>query len=195
MFVQVIVAEDVDDDIVEVLRRWHEEVRPGAVGWLGGTGGVTSDGALVLAVRFGSEEEARRNSDRPEQGAWWAEAEKRLTGGVRFHDCDRVALVRGGGDDAAGFVQVMESRPAEPLDVDELAAEMTAAVEQHRPDVLGGLVASDGDRLFQVVYFTSEDEARRHEAEPVETDEEFEAYEERIGEVRYHDLPAPILLS
>jgi hypothetical protein len=195
MFVQVIVAEDVDDDFVEVLRRWQEQVRPGAVGWLGGTGGVTSDGALVLAVRFESEEHARRNSDRPEQGAWWAEAEKRLTGGVRFHDCDRVALVHGGGDDAAGFVQVMESRPAEPIEVDELADEMTTVIERHRPDVLGGLVASDGDRLFQIVYFTSEDEARRQEAEQVETDEEFEAYEERIGEVRYHDLPDPMLMS
>jgi hypothetical protein len=195
MFVQVIVAEDVDEGIGDVLRRWHEEVRPGADGWLGGTGGVTSDGAFVLAVRFESEEHARRNSDRPEQGAWWAEAEKRLTGGVRFHDCDRVALVRGGGDDAAGFVQVMESRPAEPVDVDELADEMTGVIEQHRPDVLGGLVASDGDRLFQVVYFTSEEEARRQEAEQVETDEEFEAFEERIGEVRYHDLTAPLLMS
>jgi hypothetical protein len=195
MFVQMIVAEDVDDDIVEVLRRWHEDVRPGAIGWLGGTGGVTSDGAFVLAVRFASEEDARRNSDRAEQGAWWAEAEKRLTGGVRFHDCDQVALVRGGGDDTAGFVQVMESRPTEPLDVEELAEEMTSFVEQHRPDVVGGLVASDGDRLFQVVYFASEDEARRYEAEHLETDEEFEAYEERIGDVRYHDLLAPMLLT
>jgi hypothetical protein len=195
MFVQVIVAEDVDDDIVGVLRRWHEDVRPGAIGWLGGTGGVTSDGAFVVVVRFASEEDARRNSDRAEQGAWWAEAEKRLTGGVRFHDCGQVALVRGGGDDAAGFVQVMESQPTEALDVDELAAGMTSVLEQHRPDVLGGLVASDGDRLFQVVYFTSEDEARRYEAEELGTDEEVEAYEERIGDVRYHDLASPVLLS
>ena len=32
---------------------------------------MTADGRMVALVRFDSEEAARRNSDRPEQGAWW----------------------------------------------------------------------------------------------------------------------------
>jgi hypothetical protein len=195
MFVQFIVAEDAHDDALEVLDRWYDELRPGASGWLGSTAGLTSDGTLVAAVRFASEEDARRNSDRPEQGAWWAEAQKRLGGDVRFHDCREVATVHGGGDDAAGFVQIMESQPREPIDVDDLAQEMTRYLEDHRSDVMGALVASDGDHLFQVVYFTSEQEARAAEAASPGTDEELETYEQRIGEVRYHDLPAPQLLS
>jgi hypothetical protein len=195
MFVQFIVAEGVHDDAIEVLDRWYDELRPDAIGWLGSTAGTTSEGTLVVAVRFASEEDARRNSDRPEQGAWWADAEKRLGGNVRFHDCREVATVHGGGDDAAGFVQIMESQPRESIDVSELADEMARYLTEHRPDVMGALVASDGDRLFQIVYFTSEEEARAAEAEEYETDDEFEAYEERIGEIRYHDLPAPRLLS
>jgi hypothetical protein len=195
MFVQFIVAEDAHDDALEVLDRWYDELRPGASGWLGSTAGLTSDGTLVAAVRFASEEDARRNSDRPEQGAWWAEAQKRLGKDVRFHDCRDVATVHGGGDDAAGFVQIMESRPRDAIDVADLAQEMTRYLEDHRSDVMGALVASDGDRLFQVVYFTSEQEARAAEASSPGTDEELETYAQRIGEVRYYDLPAPQLLS
>jgi hypothetical protein len=195
MFVQFIVTENVHDDAIEVLERWYDELRPEAIGWLGSTAGITTEGHLVAAVRFASEDDARRNSDRPEQGAWWADAEKRLGGNVRFHDCREVATVHGGGDDDAGFVQIMESQPREPIDVSELADEMTRYLTEHRPDVMGALVASDGDHLFQIVYFTSEEEARAAEADEHETDDEFEAYEERIGEIRYHDLSAPQLLS
>jgi hypothetical protein len=197
MFVQIIVAEGVHDDVVEVLDRWEREVRPGAIGWLGTTAGVTSRGDLVVVARFASKDEARRNSDRAEQGAWWAEAEKRMPGAVRFHDCPDAAAVLDGGDDAAGFVQVMESQPPEPLDVGALAAEMSGFVRAYRPDVLGGLVASDAERLFQVVYFRSEDEARTAEARelPPEAVAELEACGLQLGEIRYHDLRTPILRS
>jgi hypothetical protein len=197
MFVQIIVAEDVDEDILEVLDRWEHEVRPGAIGWLGTTAGLTPDGNLVVAARFASEEEARRNSERPEQDAWWAEVEKQLSGGVRFHDCREVATALGGGDDGAGFVQVMESRPSGPVQVQQIADDMAAFVGAYRPDVIGGLIASDGDRLFQLVYFTSEADARAAEAGelPPEAAAELEAELERWGPISFHDLTEPLLRS
>ena len=37
--------------------------------------GMCDDGTFVALARFESAEAARRNSDRPEQGEWWAECE------------------------------------------------------------------------------------------------------------------------
>jgi hypothetical protein len=197
MFVQIIVAEGVHPDVVEVLDRWEHEARPGAIGWLGTTAGLTSRGDLVVVARFESEDAARRNSERAEQNAWWAEVEKRLPGTVDFHDCRDVATVFDGGDDTAGFVQIMESQPPGPLDLQALAAEMGAFIGRYRPDVLGAVLASDGDRLFQVVYFRSEEEARVAEARelPPEAVAELEASAASLGELRYHDLTTPMLRS
>ena len=55
--------------------RWISELGADAPGWLGSTAGVTADGEFVVLARFTSAEEAQRNSERPEQGAWWAEME------------------------------------------------------------------------------------------------------------------------
>ena len=60
--------------------KWDAELRPGAKGYLGVTAGVTDDGRSISIVRFESEEAARANSDRPEQGEWWAETEKLFDG-------------------------------------------------------------------------------------------------------------------
>ena len=72
MFVQVIQGKVSDAAQVRAhLDKWVAEVAPGAIGWLGSTGGVTEDGNLIALVRFESEEAAQQNSDRPEQGEWW----------------------------------------------------------------------------------------------------------------------------
>src|SRR5437763_1325988 len=81
MFVQVIQGQVSDAARVRgQLDKWAEEVAPGAVGWLGSTAGVTDDGMLIALARFESEEAARRNSDRPEQAAWWAQPARPVTG-------------------------------------------------------------------------------------------------------------------
>ena len=68
-FVQVIQGQVSDAAKVRAhLDKWNKELAPGADGWLGSTAGVTEDGRVVALVRFESEEAARRNSDRPEQG-------------------------------------------------------------------------------------------------------------------------------
>lgn len=79
MFVQVIRAPVGDAAALDAaLERWETELRPGATGFLGLTAGITTttDGEAVLVARFEGEAAARRNSDRPEQGAWWAELEQ-----------------------------------------------------------------------------------------------------------------------
>jgi hypothetical protein len=79
VFIQVIQGQATNPDALRAeLDRWKAELRPGADGWLGSTSGVTDDGRFIAVVRFASEELARRNSDRPEQDAWWSQASKHL---------------------------------------------------------------------------------------------------------------------
>ena len=69
---------------------WVRELAPGADGWLGSTAGVTEDGTLVALARFESEEAAQRNSDRPEQGAWWERMAALFTSEPEFRDSTSV---------------------------------------------------------------------------------------------------------
>jgi hypothetical protein len=85
VFVQIIRGKVSDPGTVRpVVDRWMKELGPTAEGWLGSTGGVTDDNELFVLVRFESEDAARANSDKPEQGRWWAEMEKLLDGEATF---------------------------------------------------------------------------------------------------------------
>lgn len=170
MFVQFIEGR-VDD--AEALRRqtkaWHDDLAAGADGWLGTTAGITDDGVGFMAARFESEEAARSNSDRPEQGQWWAATEAAFDGEVSFVDCNDVEEFRESGSDDAGFVQVIRGRVR---DLDEMRAAMDDGVEgdDFRPDVIGGYMGAQPDGSYtQVVYFTSEEEARAGERAESET--------------------------
>src|SRR5262245_17988336 len=108
MFIQVIQGRVSDPaHIKRELDRWRKELKPGAKGYLGSTGGATDDGRFITMVRFESEADAVANSQRPEQGAWWAEASKAIEGEVTFHDCRDVDSAFGGGTNEAKFVQVI----------------------------------------------------------------------------------------
>ena len=73
MFVQVIQGKVSDErQLRRCMDRWAEELQPGATGYLGSTSGIREDGTFILLVRFESHEAAVRNSERLEQGAWWA---------------------------------------------------------------------------------------------------------------------------
>ena len=77
MFIQVIEGRVTDADAIRAaLDQWVAEQSGNASGWLGTTAGTTDDGRFVALVRFESEDDARRNSERPEQGQWWAETSK-----------------------------------------------------------------------------------------------------------------------
>lgn len=198
MFVQVIEAADTDPAVLDAMRRWRDELRPGAIGFLGSTGGRTPDGDLVVVARFTSEAEARRNSDRPEQGDWWAQVEKYVHGGVRFHDCADVATMLDGGTNDAGFVQVIVGRAKDQITAAEVAESSSRFVSSYRPDVRGGLcaVAPDGTTI-EVVYFTSEEEARRNEAAdlPTEAQADMDEFWSRFEHPHFYDLPEPVLWS
>ena len=122
MFIQVMQGEIKDlEGARETMNRWREELEAGAEGWIGGTFGVSDDGQLVAVVRFESEEAARRNSERPEQGAWWSDMSAHFIGDVAFHDYSEVVTLLDGGSDDAGFVQIIQGRIANPARFREMA--------------------------------------------------------------------------
>ena len=194
MFVQVIEGRTKDaEGLRGQVEKWRTELSPGAEGWLGSTGGVADDGTFIAAIRFESEAAAQANSDRPEQGAWWEETKGYFDGDVTFLNCPTVDVFGAGGSDDAGFVQVMQGH----ADRDQVVASMSEVqeiLERMRPDVIGGIAAWPGDGTFtQVVYFTSEAEAREGEkAEP--SPEEAEAMQRSLGTMqidRFIDLRQP----
>ena len=121
MFIQVIEGRtERPEELHERLDIWQRDLMPGAIGYLGSTGGCTSSGDCILIARFESRDAAQQNSDRPEQGTWWAETEKCFDGPVRFHDTDDVQLMSHGELDSAHFVQVMEGHVSDRSKLTEL---------------------------------------------------------------------------
>jgi hypothetical protein len=196
VFIQVIQGRATNPDgIRSELDRWRVELQPGAEGWLGSTSGVTDDGRFIAVVRFASEELARRNSDRSEQGAWWTEMSKHLAE-IAFHNSTRVHTYQEGGSDQAGFVQVIQGHTEEMERLAALGHAQEEGLAEQAPHVLGMTVAEHGDRagdFTQTVYFTSEEEARRFERErPAESEPEIFSL---MSDLRYFDLREPWLES
>jgi hypothetical protein len=192
MYVQVITAKAKDPAAVQAQGdRWADEVRPGAIGYVGGTAGIADDGTLVVLARFEDEAAAQANSDRPEQSAWWSEMEP-LLDDVTFRGSSDVALLFDGPSTAATFVQVMQGTApdrakAEALQTPELEAQLRTA----RPDLLGSMrLWFDGGDYLEAAYFTSEGDARSGEKAP-----EFEAphddFSVVFGEPTFLDLRSP----
>lgn len=172
MYMQIFQGPIRDADAARAsMDRWLTDLESGAEGWLGGTFGVTDDGMFVAAVRFESEEAARRNSERPEQGEWWREMEQHFTGPVTFHDCKNVIVLLGGGSDDAGFVQVIQGQVTDPDRARAFAEQTSELMAQYRPDVIGATIAIDEDGFFtQTIAFTSEDAARDGERKEMPAD-------------------------
>ena len=198
MFVQVIQGRVADAAQVRAqLDTWQAEVAPGAAGWLGSTSGVTEDGRLIALARFESEQAAQQNSDRPEQGAWWAEMAKLFTDEPEFHNSTSVDVDTPGDPAQAGFVQVMQGRTSDPARSSELMAGDPTDWAAFRPDILGTLqVAHDEDAWTMAIYFTSEAAAREGEQKqpPPELQEMMKEMEAlSVGEPVFYDLTDPWL--
>lgn len=198
MFVQVIQGNVSDAAAARArFELWRAELAPGADGWLGSTAGVTDDGRLVVLARFESEDAARRNSDRPEQGAWWEETARLFTDEPTFLDSTDVDVDTAGDPDQAGFVQVMQGRSSDPERARELMASDPTDWADYRPDILGTLTAAhEGGAWTMAIYFTSEAEAREGERKepPPETAammKEMDALS--VGEPTFFDLRDPWL--
>ena len=165
MFIQIIQGTVTDPDALQrSVERWRKEIKPGAHGYLGSTGGVTADGRGITMVRFDSEADAQANSDRAEQGAWWNEASKAFGDDVTFHNCTEIESLLGGGNDAAGFVQVLQGRTKDQDAMRSTGRAIQDELHAVRPDILGVVVAFHGDGGFsQFIYFSSEEAARAGE--------------------------------
>jgi hypothetical protein len=195
MFAQVIQARTSDEAAVRArFEEWDRTLKPGAVGFLGSTGGVSDDGEFIVIARFESAEAAQRNSDRPEQGEWWVETEKLLGGEVRFYDCTEVEVRWGGGSDDADFVQVIQGRLKNEGDKDrwrEMEQEAEPWMKENRPDVIGAISAWQGANFSDFVYFTSEEEARVGEKKQPPGGSEGDDWLQSIEDVKFIDLKRP----
>jgi hypothetical protein len=200
MFVQVIRGRVTNPDQVHAaLDRWSGQLAAGAEGWLGSTAGVTGDGRFVALARFESAEAARRNSDRPEQGRWWAETATLFAGEVTFRDSSDVTTDVHGDPDQAGFVQVMQGLVSDLGRARELMAQDPDEWAAFRPDVIGSVtVGHEGGAYTLVFYFTSEQAAREGERKepPARLQAQMEELNQlNIGEPEFLDLQRPWLYS
>ena len=200
MFAQIIRGKVSDPNAVRpVVDRWMKELGPTAKGWLGSTSGITDDNEVFVLVRFESEEAARANSDRPEQGEWWAEMERVFDGEPTFQDSNNVIVPSAGAPDTAGFVQVMEGQSSDPDRSVQLMYSSRDARVAHRPDILGSIIVRHGEGKFtMVIYFESEEAAREGESKPVPAELQAQMQEMMslsVGQPEFLDLKAPWLDS
>jgi hypothetical protein len=200
MFVQLIQGRtSKPEELRAAVDRWMHDLAPGATGWLGSTGGVTEDGRFIAAVRFDSEEAARRNSERPEQGQWWAETERLFDGEVTFRDSSDVTVDVRGDPDQAGFVQIMQGRSTDPERAKQLMAQDEDKWAALRPDMVGSVVIGhDGGAYTMVMYFTSEADAREGEGKEVPPEMRAtmdEMNKLSVGETEFFDLKQPAMRS
>jgi hypothetical protein len=195
MFLQIIEGKVGDADLLmKQMKAWSTDVKPGSIGFLGSTGGITDDGTAIVVARFESADAAMKNAHRPEQDAWWQKTAPAFTGEPMFTDCTEVDAFLGGGSDSAGFVQIMKGRTTDQTKLRSMGKEMEEMLPKMRPDVLGGVIGWPGDNKFvQVIYFSSESEARQAEAQAEETGEgppdDWSALMD--GEITFLDLHDP----
>jgi hypothetical protein len=196
MFIQVIEGKTNDKTgLARQNERWQEELAPGARGYLGMTGGVADDGTVVMLARFESETAANANSERPEQGSWWSDTEQCFDGAVTFRNCTDVDVESVGDLDTARFVQVMQGTASDKARVRQIGPLLTEKMAQLRPDVLGTVIAWDGDQFTQLVYFRSETEAREGEKKMGEAPPELQEIMDLAPVSTYIDLKDPWIRS
>jgi hypothetical protein len=196
MFVQIIEGTTSNPDaLMAAGDAWQAEVRPGAIGYLGATAGVAADGRSFTLVRFEDEASARANSERPEQGAWF---EKHLATAYdappTFTESSDTTDFLGGGSNDARFVQVMKISGANRAELERLDG-VFEKFAGDRPDILGGIRVWTGqDTCTDVVYFSSEADARKGEQTPPPAElEEAMGDFAAMGDVEYLDLVDPQL--
>ena len=201
MFVQVIQGKAKDAaGLRKQWEKWDQEIKPNATGFLGSTAGVTADGEFIALARFESEEAAKSNSDSEQQSSWWEETSQYIDDPM-FHDCTEVELMKDGGSDDAGFVQVIQGKVTDVEKARQLDREGEDQMKDARPDVIGGIVAwhPQNGRFTNAIYFTSEAEARVNEKKMNESPEiqkfmsEWQAISE--GEPKFLDITEPWYFS
>jgi hypothetical protein len=195
VFIQVIQGKcSRQDELRSLAEAWRDEGGVGAVGWLGGTYGVTDDDDFFGVVRFTSRDDAMANSARPETNAFAEKMGALMDGPVQFHDCGDVTSFLDGGSDEAGFVQVISGHLDDPTAAKAMLAD-TGELREMRPEIIGGTFAiADDGTYFQTVYFTDEESARK--GEQTEPPEEVRAeLESMMAGATFYDLHKPWFAS
>ena len=147
-----------------------------------------------MAARFESEEAARANSDRPEQGAWWSDTEKYFDGPAAFVDSSDVDVQVEPRNDA-GFVQVIQSRVLDRPRVEAMNAEVGKVMAESRPDIVGAVSVWSGNDVCDIAYFTIGESGagRRAAGASREAPKMFEEWQSLIEGATYLDLKDPWL--
>ena len=197
MFAQVIRGKVKDEGgLRKQWDLWDAELKPGADGFVGSTSGITDDGSMITIARFESPEAAKKNSDRPEQGQWWAETEKHLSD-VSFVDSTELQIQTPGDPNKAGFVQIITGKVTDIERMKALDDEFGERMSQLRPDILGSInvIHPDGESFTTAIYFTNEAEARKYEAQqPPEGEKNpAEEYQKLMTDVAFLDIRDPQL--
>jgi hypothetical protein len=195
MFVQVIKGRTSDPaGLRRQLDRWRSEVMPGAVGLEGSTAGIADDGTFIGLARFTDAGAAQKNSERPEQSAWFEETAKYFDGAPTFRESTDTFLLFGGGSNDARFVQIMEGSVKDRAQVEALETpEMLDQLRAARPDLLGGhRVWFEDGTYVEAAYFTSEADARKAEQSDDFSRAQGE-YTEHFGDPTFTDLRDPLI--
>jgi hypothetical protein len=196
MFVQVIKGKVSDPSAVRRQNeRWRNELRPGATGFLGSTIGVAADGTFIAVIRFVDAAAAKANSERPEQGAFWAETAKNFDGEPTFRESSDTTTLFDGGSDTARFVQVMEGTVKDRAKAEEFESpEMLEQLRAARPDLIGSLrVWFPGGAFVDAAYFTNEEDARKGESSSDFSGQQ--DYMDLFSEMTFIDLRDPLLTA
>jgi hypothetical protein len=166
MFVQVFQGNVRDPQLYKQhTEQWRREIRPKTTSFLGFTAGLTDDGQMITVARFDAEAGARRDSELPEQAAWFDMFSKNFDS-ITFHDCSEVDTMLDGGSNDAGFVQVIQGHAKNRDEMRSQRSDFEQELRSVRPDLIGATFAwhNDDDRAFtEVAYFTSEEAAREGE--------------------------------
>ncbi len=176
---------------------WMREIAPGAKGLLGSTGGVTDDNELFILTLFKSEEEARANEARPEQGQFWAKVSNIFRSEPAIQTSTKVYSDTNGDLNSTGFVQIRFGQVSDGDRMLKLIEGNSSFRTAHR-DVLGivGVVSDDGG-FTSVVYFTSYEASRQLDEEnDMPSDVRARGREIMtllVGELEYQDLKNPWL--
>ncbi len=197
MFVQVFEGRVADPKgLRRQMDRWMSDLRPGAAGFLGSTGGIADDGYGIFFARFESAAAAQANSERPEQGQWWAETEGSFDGDVTFTDSEDIETFLAGGSNEAGFLQVMKGSRIDRRKLHALDESFEKHGATFRPDLIGGFRLWTGpDSYVEVGFFTSEADAREGEKKepPPELAADMGTFQELMANVEFLDLRDPWL--
>jgi hypothetical protein len=119
---------------------------------------------------------------------------------VIVHDAAKVHTYGEGGADEAGFVQVIQGHSDDLERMASLARDQDEVLAREAPHLLGVTVAEHADRpgdFTQILYYTSEQDARRYDQDPpIEEAEAAQVARRRLlTDLRSFDLRDPQLLT